>query len=695
MRTERIVFALIAVLLAVGINQYLGFPLSLRGPDLTEGQIKIAYATCAQEMGLPLKNFGYPPIEGAPVETLNMKQRDILLGCALGSGSYNFVNWALQKPPQGQMFSLDQRMGNSWPVALVAQWRNGRAAADTLYLILKSNDKVWPVNTSASLMVALYEAETVDAADYLATLYPYLLVEDNRLMFDRDDYPKYKGLTLAQYHAYMGRVKVAEYYASKKSRLAIPGKHFRHWLYENEQDKKVLYDARLDDLLERYGAARDDRDALGRTVLFLAVAKHDEKYVEWLLQQGANPNIADAGGETPLHVAARDNQRVIATDLLEHAADPNLRDHQGETPLHTALRSGAWDAAAALLDKHARVGIPDNLGRVAAFDCVSKGCLLLDRLSAAGADFSVLDKNGNSLLHVAASVAGMSEDTVKLLIAHGAPVNSKNIEGMTALHIAAGLDNLPLTRLLLSKGAKVDEQDNLGDTPLHLAHTAEIAEALLDAGADPDIPNKAGMMPVNGTVARTQMLFHSPAQARATDDTLPRYFSGIKAGGAAQNGLTLTTLREGVIDNLVRGGDGSLSTGTVNFMPRSAALEFRVQQACEAGAELEREDGVLELPHLGIYASWHDLNPVAGMPTAYSASIQSGECGSIPVTEEKVMENVRRIQPDDAGSWRTAAMTCAPGRAQMHCRIFFRPALRILVKSGGSWREAGILHAGR
>lgn len=53
-------------------------------------------------------------------------------------------------------------------------------------------------------------------------------------------------------------------------------------------------------------------------------------------------------------------------------------------------------------------------------------------------------------------------------------------------------------RLLIRKDAVIDKQDKMGDTALAYATAcsqAGIAEALLDNGANPNIPNLHGMTP--------------------------------------------------------------------------------------------------------------------------------------------------------------------------------------------------------
>lgn len=272
------------------INHYLGSPLTFHGPDLTRGQIKIAYAMCAQENAF----------EVVPIEELSTQNRNFLLGCALESGSYNFVRWALQSPKE--MLSIESKFNSHWPVESVARWENGSAAVDTLKLILEPNDALWKVKSSAPLMVALYEASTVDAAEYLAEKYNYLLPEDNQQLFAREDYPKYLGLTLAQYHAFRGRIDVAEYFASKGSRVAIPGMNFRHWILDHDKEKK-RFDDKLDAFLSKHGVPRDNSEeiAAAPTQSVLTPSAHTPKFPSttgWPLPLGDSGRVLWMEGNT-------------------------------------------------------------------------------------------------------------------------------------------------------------------------------------------------------------------------------------------------------------------------------------------------------------------------------------------------------------------------------------------------------------
>lgn len=64
-------------------------------------------------------------------------------------------------------------------------------------------------------------------------------------------------------------------------------------------------------------------------------------------------------------------------------------------------------------------------------------------------------------------------------------LSSKDINGLTPLHKAAGLGHLAIVEYLLRMNPSgAGEQDATGKTPLHWASTLEIYNRLVQAGAD-------------------------------------------------------------------------------------------------------------------------------------------------------------------------------------------------------------------
>lgn len=141
------------------------------------------------------------------------------------------------------------------------------------------------------------------------------------------------------------------------------------------------------------------------------------------------------------------------------------------------------------------------------------------------ADFGTRDMIGRTPLHYAAAEGLV--DACELLTARGADVNARGHFLFTPLHTAAVAGQAASVRFLLAHGAEVDPQDYNGNTPLFSAvlsyqgrqSEGEVIEALLEAGADPQLANLHGSTP-----RRMARLMN------ATD--VAKYFGEIPAPGA-------------------------------------------------------------------------------------------------------------------------------------------------------------------
>jgi ankyrin repeat protein len=94
---------------------------------------------------------------------------------------------------------------------------------------------------------------------------------------------------------------------------------------------------------------------------------------------------------------------------------------------------------------------------------------------------------------------------VRALVARGADVNARRVDGTTALHAAVQADRLDLVTTLLEAGASPAAADRYGVTPLYLASlngSAGVIARLLDAGVDPDTADPTGETALM-TAART------------------------------------------------------------------------------------------------------------------------------------------------------------------------------------------------
>jgi ankyrin repeat protein len=109
---------------------------------------------------------------------------------------------------------------------------------------------------------------------------------------------------------------------------------------------------------------------------------------------------------------------------------------------------------------------------------------------------------------LASAVEQQNAAQILRLLHERLPVNSVQVDGMTALHWAAYHDYLGTAKLLISAGADVKAANRYGVTPLSLACTngnAALVELLLDAGADPNTTLRGGETALM-TAARTGRL---------------------------------------------------------------------------------------------------------------------------------------------------------------------------------------------
>lgn len=108
--------------------------------------------------------------------------------------------------------------------------------------------------------------------------------------------------------------------------------------------------------------------------------------------------------------------------------------------------------------------------------------------------------NGETALHIAAREGHEEVCRILLLNIDGIDVNPKLKDGRTPLHIASERGFIEIVNMLLLCGATVNARDNLGYTPLHYAARfgrVNIVKKLLDRYADPNIVNKQGFTPIN------------------------------------------------------------------------------------------------------------------------------------------------------------------------------------------------------
>ena len=235
--------------------------------------------------------------------------------------------------------------------------------------------------------------------------------------------------------------------------------------------------------------------------------------LEALLQQGAEVDRLEKGGRSALIAAAEESQLAAARLLIDHGADVNLGgvrtggvppDEVWGTPLIAAVSSENREMVDLLLASGADVHLATEQGStVLTVATAQRSDGLLTHLTTAGAGFDDVPRERlQELLHMNACRSRM----LGRLLAAGADPALPDRKGVPVLVAAAGCPNgLEEVRTLLEAGVNVDSRDATGRTALMAAakhRRTEVAEVLLDHGADPALVDSRGWTAL--TVASTE-----------------------------------------------------------------------------------------------------------------------------------------------------------------------------------------------
>jgi ankyrin repeat protein len=252
----------------------------------------------------------------------------------------------------------------------------------------------------------------------------------------------------------------------------------------------LMYAARQNSMsaaraLAEKGADLNLTDPDGTTALVFAIINAHFDLAAMLLDKGANPNIADDSGMAALYAAvdmhtlgpmiSRPAPKLVdeldAADLvkklLAHAANPNARlkkpvigrHHdggdaslgEGTTPLMRATKTNDVAVMKLLLDGGASPFVTQKDYTTPLMIAAAGGA----RAGAYSAAFSVTEDG--------------TIQAMKLLIDHGADVNSFNANGQTAIHRAAQRGADQVVKFLADQGAKLNMKDKQGRMPVDLA----------------------------------------------------------------------------------------------------------------------------------------------------------------------------------------------------------------------------------
>ena len=262
-------------------------------------------------------------------------------------------------------------------------------------------------------------------------------------------------------HDYSGRTPLHE--AVRKNDLTIVNilldKHpqmvkfkCKHW---QEVDETLLS---LEELAE-YNA---DVCHCGYTPLHLAARYGHLEVAILLIKKGARLDERDCTGATPVHVAACHNHANLIGGNL------NVKTSNGSTPLHSAAACGTVEIIDYLLYKKASLTATDNYGLTALHYSIHniRFRSLVDLIAPRKGHLSGFFVDDNRYI----SVDGLRWlDTLVKLLHRGSNVDAVDVDGQTALHIAAHYGLADAVNVLLQMNASMEMKDQNGKTPVEVA----------------------------------------------------------------------------------------------------------------------------------------------------------------------------------------------------------------------------------
>lgn len=223
--------------------------------------------------------------------------------------------------------------------------------------------------------------------------------------------------------------------------------------------------------------------------LHFAVQEGLIELVRELLKSGMAPDTRTIHGVTPLMVSARYGNKEVAQLLIEAGADVNAKDRRSsvwegqQTPLHYACDSGRICVATLLLEN--------------------------------GANPNCISQSGDTPL----SIAMMGNKALAdCLLKHGANPNGPEKCAMPPIVAAALRDDLAGIERLLKLGANPNRIGGNNESALGYTHSVECAAALLSGGANPNLKNANGELPLHkkllaGSLDLIRLLIRSGADA--------------------------------------------------------------------------------------------------------------------------------------------------------------------------------------
>ncbi|XP_071094732.1 putative ankyrin repeat protein RF_0381 [Haliotis cracherodii] len=289
------------------------------------------------------------------------------------------------------------------------------------------------------------------------------------------------GWTPAMEAAYEGHLEVLKLLVSKGADLTLV----------NDEDNNILHVALEGRHMEvvKYVLTYDlvdvnSRGNENRTPVIFAATEGLVEIFDLIVRKGADLSSITDDKENVLHVACEEgNTEIVKYVLTQNAVNINAREVGGKTPVLVAAGYGYED--------------------------------IFDLLFGEGADLSIVDAEGENILHKVSVIGNV--DMAKHALTQkniAQDINRKGLSGMTPVMAAAISGHKEVFDLLVKKGADLTQVDGDGNSILHLAcrGNVEIVKYLLSRNIV-DINRK-------GSLNRTPVMVAANLGKKATFELL-------------------------------------------------------------------------------------------------------------------------------------------------------------------------------
>ncbi|MGG0409979.1 ankyrin repeat domain-containing protein [Peribacillus simplex] len=193
--------------------------------------------------------------------------------------------------------------------------------------------------------------------------------------------------------------------------------------------------------------------------LIQAAERKETERIRSLIEQGADINTQDSEGRTATMIATYNNDVETAKILIEAGADVNIQDDLKNSPFLYAGAEGYVDILKLAIEANADPSITNRYGGTALIPASEHGYVevIKELLTKTDIDVNHVNDLGWTALLEAIILNdgdGKQQQTVKLLIDHGADVNIPDNNDVTPLQHAREKGFKEIEKILLTAGAK-------------------------------------------------------------------------------------------------------------------------------------------------------------------------------------------------------------------------------------------------